>query len=52
MQEVGHRMPLAQVIYWLTQHCTNSMPRRGNFILDVLFMIKVLKDNRFSKSLT
>ena len=51
MQKVGHWMPLAQIISQLTQHSTNSMPRRVSFNLDVLFQIKVLKDKRFSKGL-
>ena len=51
MQKLGYRMPLAQVISQLTQHSTNSMPRRVSFNLDVLFRIKVLKDKGFSKDL-
>ena len=52
MQEVGHRMPSAQVISQLTQHSTNSMPKHVSFNPDVLFRIKMLKDRRFSKALT
>ena len=51
-QDVGHWMPLAQVIGQLTQHSTNSIPRRVSFNPDILFRIKVLKDRRFSKGLT
>ena len=51
-QKIGHRMPLARVISQLTQHSTNSMPRRVSFNPDVLFLIEVLKDKRFSKGLT
>ena len=51
-QKVGHRMSLARVISQLTQHSTNSMPRRVSFNLDVLFRIEVLKDRHFSKGLT
>ena len=52
MQEVGHWMPLAQVISQLTQHPTNCIPRRVSFNPDVSFRIEVLKDRRFSKGLT
>ena len=52
IREVSHRMPSAQLISQLTQHSTNSMPRRVSFNPDVSFRIKVLKDRRFSKDLT
>ena len=52
MQKVGHQIPLARVISQLSQHSTNSIPRRVSFVLDVLFRTEVLKDKRFSKGLT
>ena len=52
MQEIAYRMLSARVISQLTQHSTNSMPRRVSFNLDVSFQIELLKDKRFSKGLT